>query len=194
MLRVAGVASLICDDIDLPVEKDNIVTACLLHDMGNIIKSDLEYFPEFCEPEGLEYWLKVKEEFVSKYGNNEDVATDKIIRELGLEKILGIWEAFGFLKVFSNRDNSDFNKKICYYSDLRVSPAGVVSMPERVKEGRIRYTELGLDFMEIDREKKDKALAEIEQQIFSHCKIKPEDINDISVAPIISKLKDFVIK
>src|SRR3989344_4593066 len=112
MLRVAGVASLICDDIDLPVEKDNIVTACLLHDMGNIIKSDLEYFPEFCEPEGLEYWLKVKEEFVSKYGNNEDVATDKIIRELGLEKILGIWEAFGFLKVFSNRDNSDFKKKI----------------------------------------------------------------------------------
>ena len=34
---------------------------------------------------------------------------------------------------------------------------------------------------------------EIEKQIFSKCKIKPEDINDQTVAPIISKLRDFVI-
>jgi hypothetical protein len=34
---------------------------------------------------------------------------------------------------------------------------------------------------------------EIEKQIFAKCKIKPEDINDESVEPIISKLRNFVI-
>ena len=39
----------------------------------------------------------------------------------------------------------------------------------------------------------EKAARQIEKQIFSKCKIKPEDINNETVAPIISELKNFVI-
>ena len=35
---------------------------------------------------------------------------------------------------------------------------------------------------------------DIEEQIFAKCKIKPENINDETVKPIIEKLKDFVVK
>jgi len=35
---------------------------------------------------------------------------------------------------------------------------------------------------------------EIEKQIFAKCKIKPEDINNITVEPIISELRNYVIK
>ena len=37
MYRVAAVASLIYDNFNEPLNKEEIITACLLHDMGNII-------------------------------------------------------------------------------------------------------------------------------------------------------------
>jgi hypothetical protein len=45
-------------------------------------------------------------------------------------------------------------------------------------------------------EERDRLVAcgqEIEKQIFAKCKIKPEDITDASVAPIIEELRNFVI-
>ena len=80
-LRVTAVAEMICETLDVPVDKDLVVRVCLLHDMGNIIKSDLNYFPEFVKPEGLEYWQKVKDEFIEKHGNEEHFATEKICKE-----------------------------------------------------------------------------------------------------------------
>ncbi len=43
-LRVAAVAAQICDNFNKPLNKKEIITACLLHDMGNIIKFKLELF------------------------------------------------------------------------------------------------------------------------------------------------------
>lgn len=36
--------------------------------MGNILKFNFDLFPEFCKPEGREFWEKVQEEFKQKYG------------------------------------------------------------------------------------------------------------------------------
>ena len=47
---------------------------------------------------------------------------------------------------------------------------------------------------EAEREKLVACGAEMEKQIFSKCKIKPEDITDETIAPIIEELKNFVIK
>jgi 5'-deoxynucleotidase YfbR-like HD superfamily hydrolase len=49
-LRVAAVGQIICESIPDFDETEEVVTTCLLHDMGNIIKFDLNYFPEFLEP------------------------------------------------------------------------------------------------------------------------------------------------
>ncbi len=41
--RVAAVAEIICKNLSEVVDKDNIILACLYHDMGNIIKFDYFY-------------------------------------------------------------------------------------------------------------------------------------------------------
>lgn len=39
MYRVASIAEMVCDNWKGPrIEKDDIVAACLLHDVGNIVK------------------------------------------------------------------------------------------------------------------------------------------------------------
>ena len=45
-IRVAAVAMMICDSLSVPIDKDSVIKACLLHDIGNIIKFDLNHFPE----------------------------------------------------------------------------------------------------------------------------------------------------
>src|ERR1700749_4363638 len=69
-LRVASVAKLICGHFNEPINTRAVLLACLFHDMGNILKSNLTTFPEFLEPQGREYWENVKADFVSRYGTN----------------------------------------------------------------------------------------------------------------------------
>lgn len=202
-LSVAGVAMQICDALDDNVEinRDAILKACLLHDMGNIIKFKLDYFPEFLGPHGLEYWQDIQKEFIERYGNDEHVATIKIAKELGLnDRFLEILNSIGFTCALKNRDTSDFDLKIVEYADMRVGPHGVIYLHDRLKNLRIRYSENGstlLDYKKtflIDqREIFENALFEIEKQIFSICKINPEDINSESVAKYIEELKKFHI-
>ena len=192
MLRVAAVASLICDNFDESLPKDDIITACLLHDMGNIIKFKLDAFPEFLEPEGLSYWQKVKNEYVNKYGNNEYLASTTIAKELEVsDHILELIKAISFLDAPKHALGGDFSKKIVEYCDDRVNPFGIVSLEERFLDLRRRYMHRGGNTPE--RQAFEKAVRQMEKQIFAKCKIKPEDINDETARAVISRLKDFVI-
>ncbi len=194
MLRVAAVATLICDNFEGFVPKEEIITVCLLHDMGNIIKSNFEFMPESLEPEGLEYWQNVKDEFVKKYGNDEEKAHGKIMEEIGVsKKIIGLVNKISFKYACDYKENKDFVIKIINYADWRVSPCGVVSFDERMIESKSRY-KLKTKAEEDERERLIICAKEIEKQIFAKCKIKPEDINDETATPIISKLKNFMIK
>jgi isoleucyl-tRNA synthetase len=193
MLRVAAVASMICDNFTESINKEEIITACLLHDMGNIIKSDFKVFPDFFQPEGFEYWEKVKQEYIEKYGTEEHVVHNKIAHEVGVkERIIELMDAINFLHASSLAQENDFGRKIIQYCDDRVMPLGVVSLEERLADLRKRYGYKG--GKESDRDAFDNALRQIEKQIFTKCKIKPEDINDRTVAPIIAELKNFMIK
>lgn len=193
MFRVAAVASIICDNIDIHIKKQEIITACLLHDMGNIIKFKLGYFPEFLKPEGFEYWQNVQNEYFQKYGKDEHKATIEIAKELKVsDSIIDLINSISFLGAPKNASSEDFNLKIPGYCDDRVDPFGVVPLEERLADLRKRYIHKGGDTSE--RQAFERAVKEIEKQIFSKCKIKPEDINNETVAPIISKLRDFMIK
>ena len=193
-LRVAAVASLICDNFDGSLNKEEIITACLLHDMGNIIKADLNYFPEFLEPEGLEYWQKVKDAYLEKYGNNEHQATLQILRELGLESLSEYVEAIDFRHLEKNIEVEDFGTKICYYADSRVTPLKIVSIEQRLLEAKERYGKRnGYAVSDEEREASQYVLLELEKQIFAKCKIKPEDINNDSATSVISELSNFRI-
>ncbi len=194
MLRVAAVASMISDSISVAVDKETIITACLLHDMGNIIKSNLKLFPDFIKPEGLEYWQKIKDDYIKKYGLGEHNATLEIIKELKVsENVSAIVNCIDFHKIPSLPERS-IETQISCYADCRVTPFGVVLAKQRLAEGKARYKNQENILTEEQWQKNTDTFEKIEKQIFAKCKIKPEDINDETVAPIILELKNFVIK
>jgi hypothetical protein len=193
-MRVAGVAMQICDSLDIEIDKESIVRACLLHDMGNIIKFKLDKSPEWNEPEGTEYWEKIKYDYILKYGNNEHHASIEIARELGLSTyIQELVNCVDSSSVEVIKMDNDFCKKICIYVDNRVTPNGVVSAEEHSLEAKERYKDHPHAFDEEMRLFFNKNLFEIEKQIFSHTKIKPEDIDNESVSYYLEKLSDFSV-
>ena len=194
MLRVAAVASLICDNFDESLPKDDIITACLLHDMGNIIKFNLGYLPEFLEPEGLEYWQNVKNEYLEKYGENEYLASLAIAQEIKVsDYVLELIKSISFAGAQNNASGSDYDKKIPEYCDDRVNPFGIVSLEQRFTDLRERYAHR-IDNRVERQASFENAVRQMEKQIFAKCKIKPEDINNGTVKSVIAELKNFVIK
>ena len=194
MLRVAGVASLICDNFSGTLSKKEIISACLLHDMGNIVKFKLDKFGEFLEPKGLEYWLDVQNEYFEKYGKEQHKANSLVTKEINVsDEIFDLVEHVGFSMAEENLESNSFARKICAYSDMRVAIFGVRSLKERLDDLRERYKE---NSIHSDDEIKFiyNCFFEIEKQIFEKCKIKPEDITDESISSIVLRLKDFVIE
>lgn len=196
-LRVAAVADTISENLTLTPalsqrERGDVVAACLLHDMGNIVKFDFSLFPEIVAEKGLEYWQGVKQEVAEKYGDNSHEATRNILKEIGVsERILELVDCVGFDQGIKNLQSPDFGKKVCAYSDMRVLPLGVGGLEERMADLRVRYKNRPEGAK--DREQFEAAIRQIEQQIFAHCKIRPEDITEESIRPVVEKLKNWEI-
>ena len=200
-LRVTSVARLIIDNFNenIKINHEKVITGALLHDMGNIIKFNLLIFPEFNEPMGLEYWQKVQNEYFEKYGKDEHNATVEIMKELNIRTdIIEMIESmiFGALCKHSSKETS-LELKIMHYVDMRVGPYGILSYEDRMLDVRKRYANVPNDeftkFLEEERNQLLYCGKEIENQIFTNCKIKPEDINDETVAPILEELKGYIV-
>ena len=120
------------------------------------------------------------------------------MKELGVSaKVIEIVDQIHFSFLCRQLDGDDMNLKISHYSDARVDPYGVVSYDERMDEAKKRYKSRNISIGGVGEEKRKELVAcgqEIEKQIFAKCKIKPEDINNQTVAPLISSLRNFVIK
>ncbi len=193
-MRVASIAWKICNEMNIKVNKNNIILACLFHDMGNIIKYDFIHFSERYEKEGLEYWKNIQQEFIAKYGFNEHVATLIINKEIGLGleviELIEVMDSKVMEKIYLS---DSFDLKICKYADLRAAPHAVVSLNERLEEAKKRYEGHRNAFDAEQRKLFKENIEKIENQIFSKCKIKPEDINDETIKPYLEKLTDFII-
>jgi len=196
-LRVAAVAKLICENFTKPIDTNDVVCACLFHDMGNILKFELAMFPEFTAPEGVEYWEAVKAEYRAKYGNDEHAATQAIMKELGLpDSVKSLMQRIGFSQVDRVAASDSFERKIVQYGDLRVGPRGVLSLRERLDEGRKRYIGTGHSIGGTGGDRYRVLLSaalEVEKQIFASATIQPEDINDTAVAPLIEELWEYPV-
>ncbi|MFA6999872.1 MAG: HD domain-containing protein [Candidatus Paceibacterota bacterium] len=195
-IRVAAVAMQICESLDIEIKKESIVKACLLHDMGNIIKFNLiqtQLVFGFSDLE-IKDAIIVQNEFIQKYGTNEHKASLKIGKELGVsDYVLDLIDSVDSSATEILVVNDDFNKKICMYADGRVTPHGVFSIQERSREAKERYKNHPNKFDEESRLHFNKNLGSVEQQIFSHTKIKPEDINDESIKNYLEKLQSYFI-
>ncbi len=194
--RVAALAKSICDQLENLIDTDTVIKACLIHDMGNILKFDLNIFPEFLKPEGLEYWETVKQETAKKYKtNDEHIATKMIAKELNVSsEVMQCLDAIGFSKIRNNLSTTSFEEKICCYADQRLAPFGVVSIEERMAEGKKRYansTRVMLNPLNFDILFED--LKQLEKQIFVQTRILPTNVTDTSIQTAITKLRDYSI-
>jgi len=193
-LRVAAVAKIIVENFQEILDKEPIIFACLFHDMGNIIKSDLNYFPEFLKPEGLEYWQDIKKDYIKKYGSDEHLATKKIAKEINLpNSTLACLNRIGFSNAITNEISDSFENKICNYSDMRVGPYGILSMEERISEGHKRYENKKHSIASDNFDSLVYSLRKIEKQIFSKTNIKPDEITDKKIESVIKELREFTL-
>ncbi len=143
MLTVTG---LICavqehwsgDDIDW----DGLIRAGLLHDLGNVIKFDLDKFPQLLGDElpRIEFWREEQKRLIAKYGNDDHAATGKMLDELGVDsKIKETIQAKSFGNIRKTASSSNWLPKILQYCDLRTSPHGLMTLDERVSDIEERY-------------------------------------------------------
>lgn len=194
-LRVAAVARMICDHLAESIDAHPIVLACLLHDMGNIIKSDLHTFPEFSEPEGVAHWQLVKDDFIFRFGTDEHRASIAIARELGVpDEVVRLIDGVGFSNLEHTRDHASPEQKIVEYADLRVGPHGVLSLEGRVYEARERYLRNPHPDMPTDSTRHAELFAAaraIEADIFASALISPGDITEEAVRPIAEGLRSY---
>lgn len=183
-LTVASVAQTVCDVQVGFVETDAVVRACLLHDMGNIIKFKLESTDPGLALGDVEHWRTVQKRFIAKYGPSEHEATLAIAREIGVpSRILELLDMIGFSHARATLESGDRAAMIASYSDMRVSPTGVTSLHARLDNIRERY---GSTPERVDMEKAYEAM---EKELFTDVHIAPEDITDESVAVIRNQLR-----
>jgi len=208
-LRVAAVGDMICGNWNphpdpLPkgeggqhVDRENIVAACLLHDMGNIVKFDfspenLKRIPGLVNVADIPRWEKVKNNFIKKYGTDSHAATVEIVKEIGVSpRVFELVDSVGFEEGIKTAGTNDAARHICSYADQRVMPLGVSSLEERFADLRIRYHNHPEG--QYNREDFENALRRTEKWIFEHCNIKPSDITEEAITDRKEKLKNFDI-
>jgi len=196
MIRVAAVAQLICDKSTVELDTKNIVTACLLHDMGNLIKAKMDSMPELYEPEGVDHWIRIQAEMIERYGADEHTATIAIVNEIspGEEVLHYVFDAIGTENTARVHANESLGAKIATYSDMRVGPFGIITIEDRMDDLRVRYisrNKPGFSAENIDQ--REKMLKDIERAIFSKSTIEATDVTDKSTQSLQKDLLNWEV-
>lgn len=191
--RVAAVGKTVADAHAVDVH--TVISACLLHDMGNIIKFKLDRFPDFLEPEGYEYWQNVQDSFKAKYGNDEHLATLMICDELGVsDAVLNCIRAVGMTKVHHNLSEGTKEEQITNYADLRVGPQGLISILERLADGRARngYTHDGITLTEAAFRTMSKEIERLEK-LLTTSSCEPKALSAEHIDTLAQELQTYIL-
>lgn len=200
-LRVAAVGKMVCG-IRPEAHEQQVILACLFHDMGNILKFD--FVPDgplvsLMAEKGMDYWKQVHDDFLRTYGKDEHEAAIIIGRELGLsEEVVRVMDGINFWEIDAIKRNGPLELQIAEYADMRVAPFGVVLAAQRLADIKKRYEPrwAAEGFRQggiRDFDEKANLLVEMETELFKGASLQPGDINDTSVAPLVEELKKYEI-
>ncbi len=69
------------------IDWEHLIVAGLLHDLGNVIKFDLDKFPALLGDElpRIDFWHEEQKKLIEKYGDDDHIATGKMLDELGIK-------------------------------------------------------------------------------------------------------------
>jgi hypothetical protein len=186
-LRVASVGFTILKEMNLV--EDDMVSALLVHDLGNVIRIRFDLFSESEYGEdGVEYFKNKQKEYLIKYGNVDHTVTVKMLEEVNVdEDIIKMVELVNWENIEGAVKSDDMILKILNYSDMRVGPFGI--LPAIVRIDEVNKRKASWPEYSVIREK----IVELENQIFKSTKILPQDINDKSIVDIIPQLRNWQI-
>lgn len=182
MLQVAAVGHIISSNWQNEVNVQIITKTLMIHDIAKIVN--------FNDPE----LQKSKEEFIKKYGpDEEEIGTLKIAKELGLEeKGLYILDQMWRINLDNQIQDQDEELKICWYSDWRVAPNGVTPAKERIEELINRSKNKGVNSQEIQRLEGIKIYClNLEKELQEKIKINLNIIDQDSVNLTVKKIKQY---
>ena len=197
MLRVAAVGQLICDNWNGPrIDKNDIIAALLIHDLGNIVKIDFDDKAELKlmgnEKKRIDFWKQVKKETTDKYGLDDHIVSKKMSEELGVSKRLKfILKNKDFNNNEATVNSNDWEVKIASYADQRIGPLGVLSLEDRFKDLKERYAHR--ENKNVNNPRIDifiDCAFEIEKQVLNNTILGPKDINDESIKKYFEKQSD----
>ncbi len=196
MYRVAAVGLLVLDLLDknIKLDKNIITTTLLLHDVGNIVKFNFEN-NNLLKDDEIEHLKQVRDGFISKYGNEEHLATLNIVNELKVPaKVIEILENTGSSKIDLTIQSDDWYKKVCSYADFRIAPYGIVSVEERFDDVIKRYEGRDHVLADVEKtiEKKNYCLG-LEKQIQEKSLTSLSLIDDSKIKHLIEELKEYNI-
>jgi hypothetical protein len=181
MLQVAKVGLFIQEHWKAEsIDKVLLTKVLLLHDIGNIVKFDIQRYPHFlgeAERERAGYWLQVQKEIIQKYGSDDHEVTEKMLQEANIDpEVIKIVVAMSYTNAVTIAASQDWILKILLYADLRVSPTGIISLKDRLDDVHTRLPKY--------KERNDLYDAGflIEQQIQSNLNVPVSDITDEKVA------------
>ncbi len=164
MARVSRLAMFICNHWKgEKIDRNLVKKAGLLHDIGNIVKFDLETRANFLgekEIKRVDYWKEVQRKIIEKYGSDDHEVTKRMLQEIGTdERLVELLGSKTYANAVSVANSDDWEAKILLYADLRIGPFGIMGLKERLDELHKRSEKY--------RERKDLyiALLEIEEQI-----------------------------
>jgi len=184
MFRVWGIVSFVekhWDNADTIVDWNSLKRAALLHDLGNVVKFDLDKHPEFLgkEQSNIGHWKNVQKSIIEKYGSDDHEATEKMLKEIYVsQEILEVIQNKSFGNSVATKNSNNWPLKILYYADLRTLPLGIGTLKERISDVRKRmpkYTSRP-DFEDLV-----SACKEIEKQIQDNLDIAVSEINDQAI-------------
>ncbi len=194
MLKVAWVCKIICDNWSgKPLDTRSLIQAALLHDMWNIVKFtfDKKTSTTILKWLDIEALKKTQKIMIEKYWSNDHDANILICKEIWVTKnVIELVDAIDFLSLHYLKPDTDMEKILMIYCDLRIWPFGVISTHERLHEAAIRYKQA----QRVQHLESSFALADSQEtSIFQYCSLTPEDITEDIVQELIQDLREFEI-
>lgn len=143
MLRVAAVTQEVCKQIDkkLSTETTLLITASLLHDLGNLVKFDMTLFPGLFEPEWVKYRKHQQQKTKEQYGFPAEPATIQMCKELPLSSSTQILLESVLTSDFKQAIENKLSLKVLliHFADMNIWIDWYLPRQERIQKLRNRF-------------------------------------------------------
>jgi hypothetical protein len=144
-----------------------------IHDVVRVV--DFKHFPEdLGTEEDRRIWRELRDRFL---GRHHADAAAQILRERGQDFLADCVVCHQYSSIDSSKPPDTWEAKLLYYADKRVAHDEVVSLRERLDEGRQRhYPGLSMTSKELERE---QAVFDLEREIFSNLSFTPDSLSQL---------------